>query len=280
VPGGITGDEITVLLLGISFCTKVQPLPEVQRLIQPQQKSPMKRNLLFGALVMMAGSLIAADAPKDEVTKAAKALAEKPNYSWNATVVVPEGTQFRPGPTEGKTEKDGFTYVKTSTFNNSTREVVIKGDKGAFTNRDGEWQNPADVQNAEGPGRFAANIVRNTQTPDKQAADLASATQELKKDGDAYVGDLTEAGAKAQMAFGGRRGGGGGGEGPAISNAKGSVKFWVKDGVLSKYEIKVKGNMDFNGNAVDIDRTTTVEIKEIGTTKVEIPEGAKKKISY
>ena len=71
----------------------------------------------------------------------------------------------------------------------------------------------------------------------------------------------------------------GGGEGPAISGAKGSAKFWVKDGALTKYEFKVSGKMDFNGNEIDLDRTTTVEIKDVGTTKLDVPEDAKKKLS-
>ena len=75
--------------------------------------------------------------------------------------------------------------------------------------------------------------------------------------------------------FGGR----GGGNGPEISGAKGSVKFWVKDGMLFKYEIKVQGKVSFNGNDRDIDRTTTIEIKDIGSTKVEVPDDAKKKMS-
>ena len=41
----------------------------------------------------------------------------------------------------------------------------------------------------------------------------------------------------------------------------------------------IKMNMNFNGNDVDIDRTTTVEIKEVGSTKVDVPEEAKKKLS-
>jgi len=97
--------------------------------------------------------------------------------------------------------------------------------------------------------------------------------QELKKDGEIIAGDLTEEGAKNLMRF--RRGG----EGPAISDAKGSVKFWLKDGMLAKYEFKVSGKMDFNGNEVELDRTTTVEIKEVGKTKIEVPEGAKSKLT-
>jgi hypothetical protein len=37
--------------------------------------------------------------------------------------------------------------------------------------------------------------------------------------------------------------------------------------------------MTFNGEDRDIDRTTTTEFKDIGTTKIEVPEAAKKKLS-
>ena len=57
------------------------------------------------------------------------------------------------------------------------------------------------------------------------------------------------------------------------------MKFWLKEGVLSKYEVKVKGTVSFNGNEFDNDRTTTVEIKDVGSTKVEVPSEARKKLS-
>jgi hypothetical protein len=232
----------------------------------------MKKLILCSAMIFAAGSLIAADA-KEEVTAAVKKLSEQANYSWKTTVVVPESAQFRPGPTEGMAEKDGYIYIKTERRNN-TMEVVKKGDKVAFTNRDGEWQTPADAEGGEGPGRFIGAMVRNLPTPVEQAKDIAAGVQELKEDGDAFAGDLSEEAAKNLMRF--RRGGG---DGPTISNAKGSAKFWIKDGMLSKYEFKVSGKIDFNGNDVDVDRTTTVEIKDIGTTKVEVPEAAKAKLS-
>jgi hypothetical protein len=226
-----------------------------------------KKSILFIVIALLTEPLLAADSsPKDDITNAAKKLGEKANYSWKTTVVVPEGTQFRPGPSEGKTEKDGFTHV-TMSFGENTTQAVLKGDKAAATNRDGEWQSAAELDGNEGPGRFLGRMVRNLKTPAAQAAELAAAAKELKKDGDAYSGDLTEAGAKAQFRFG------------TASNAKGSVKFWLKDGALSKYEFKVQGKVDFNGNEVDVDRATTVEIKDVGTTKVEVPEGAKKKLS-
>jgi hypothetical protein len=57
------------------------------------------------------------------------------------------------------------------------------------------------------------------------------------------------------------------------------VKFWVKGGMLTKYELHVTGSMNFNDNDIPIDRTTTVDVKDVGTTKVTIPDEAKKKVS-
>lgn len=232
----------------------------------------MKKLLLCSALMCVAGSLFAADS-KAEITAAAKKLGEQANYSWKSTVVVPDGARFRPGPTDGKAEKDGLMYLKMS-FGDNTTEVVKKGEKAVFTNRDGEWQSAADAEGQEGRGRFMGAMVRNLRSPAEQAAEVAAGIKEFKQDGDALAGELTEEAAKSLMRF--RRGGG---DGPAISEAKGAAKFWIKDGLISKYELKVSGKMEFNGNEVDLDRTTTVEVKDVGTTKIEVPEAAKKKLS-
>lgn len=235
----------------------------------------MKKSLLFGTLALLAGPLlvIAAD-PKDDVTNAAKKLGDSANYTWHTTVVVPEDAQFKPGPTDGKTEKGGLTYVKLS-FGDNTTEFVTKGGSAVITDPDGKWQSLTNLENnSEGPGRFMVRMVRNFKAPDAQAVQLAAAAKELKKDGDVYSSDLTEDGAKAMMTFGGRRGGG-----PTITNPSGSAKFWIKDGVLTKYEFKVKGTMSFNDNDINVDRDTTVEIKDVGSTKVTVPDEAKKQLS-
>lgn len=235
----------------------------------------MKKNLLISAMVVLAGSVLAADSsPKDDITSAAKKLGDAANYSWKTTTDMGANARFTPGPVEGKTEKDGFTVVKTS-FRDNTTEMVKKGDKSAINSPDNGWQSMSDLENEQGPGRFFAMRLRNLKAPAEEATELASDVKELKADGDVYSGDLTEEGAKSLLRFGGRRGGGG----PDVSNAKGSVKFWVKDGVISKYEVKVQGTVSFNGNDRDIDRTTTTEITDVGSTKVEVPDEAKKKLS-
>jgi len=87
------------------------------------------------------------------VKAAAKKLAEQKNYSWKTTVVVPEGSQFRPGPTEGKTEKEGYTLLSMSLRDN-TMEAVLKGEKGA-AKVEGEWRSLAEMAE-EGQGMAAS----------------------------------------------------------------------------------------------------------------------------
>ena len=234
----------------------------------------MKNLILFTALVIVTNSILAADpGPKDEVIAAAKKLADKANYGWRTTVVVPESSQFRPGPTEGKTEKGGLTHVVMS-FGDRKPQMVLKGEKGALTNQEGEWQSLDELEKSEGPGRFMAGFARYFKAPAAHAIEIANDTKDLKKEGDVYQGELTEEGAKTLLSFRRR-----GTDGPAVTDPKGEAKFWVKDGILSKYEFKVKGTMNFNGNDVAVDRTTTVEVKDAGTTKLEVPEEAKKKLS-
>jgi len=236
----------------------------------------MKKNFLCAIVLLTAGPLFAADStPNDDVKSAADKLAAADSYAWKTTV---EAKQFRPGPSTGQTEKDGYTYLTFSMRDNTT-EAVIKGGKAIIKTDDG-WQTLQEASKDNGDGqfnpiRFLAFRLRNYKNPAEEAANLAGKTKELTKSDDVYSGDMTEDGAKSLLNF--RRPGGG--DGPAVSNAKGTVKFWIKDGALTKYQFKLEGTVNFNGNDRDIDRTTTVEINGVGSTKVSVPEEAKKKLS-
>jgi hypothetical protein len=236
----------------------------------------MKSLMILAITLAASTSLLAADAPgKDDVKSAAQKLAAADNYSWTTTV---ESAQFRPGPSHGKTEKGGYTYVDFSMQDNKI-EAVAKGGKGAIKTEDG-WQSLEDAAKNNGDGgfnprQFLARRMQNYKTPAVEAEDLAGKTKDLAKSDDAYSGALTEDGAKSLMTFGRR----GGGQAPAISNAKGSARFWIKDGVLTKYQFRVQGTINRNGDDMDIDRTTIVEIKDVGTTKITVPDEAKNKMS-
>ena len=241
----------------------------------------MKTPLLLSFSCLLAASLFAADSgPKEDVKNAAKKLADKASYSWKSSTEsagANAGGRGRPGPVEGKIEKDGFAML-SMTRGETTTEAVVKGNKGAIKTADG-WKSLAEATEGDGggqrnPARTAARMLQNFRSPAAGAEDLASKTKELKKGDEAYAGDLTEEAVKDLLSRGFRRPGG---EAPSPTDPKGTVKFWIKDGVVSKYEYKVQASMSVNGNDITIDRTTTVEIKDIGNTKVEVPEEAKKK---
>ena len=164
-------------------------------------------------------------------------------------------------------------------FGDNTTEAVIKGTNGAIKTDDG-WKSLADAMKDDGnggfnPTMFIARMVQNYKVPAVEAVSLANAAQELKAGTNGISGDLTEAGAKELLSFRRR---GNGGEGPTITNPKGSVTFWINDGKLTKYQYHIAGTMSFNGNDRDVDRTTTVEIKDVGTTKIDVSDDAKKKL--
>ncbi|MBM3875752.1 MAG: hypothetical protein FJ386_03420 [Verrucomicrobia bacterium] len=153
------------------------------------------------------------------------------------------------------TDKGNYSYVSTAKFAGGGG-----GGKGGFVR-----------------GFAATRLISNYKTPAAQAAELADKATALKEADGAISGALPEATARELMSFGGR-GGGGGGQARQISGAKASVKFWLKDGMLSKYEITTEGSMSFNNNDINLGRTTTVEIKDVGTTKATIPEDAKARL--
>lgn len=247
----------------------------------------MKTPILL-TFALLATSVMADPGPADEVKAAAKKLTEAANYSWTTTTTVPEETRFRPGPVEGKTSKEGFTLL-TSTNGDRKTESLLKDGKSLVKTEAG-WQTAEERRAARGDGGnggggegrgagggWAGRGMRSFKTPAATAEDLVGKVKELKKDGDMLTGDLTEVALKEMLTMGGGRRRDGG-EAPSPTDAKGSVKFWIKDGVLTKYETTLAGKMTFNDNEMKLDRTATTEIKAVGTSTVDVPEEAKKKI--
>ena len=245
----------------------------------------MLRNMLIGCVALFAASTLAFAAPQDDLKAAVQKLTDAGNYSWKSTAQAAVGNNNRGGgPSEGKTEKDGYTLI-TMTRGENTISILRKGDKAVFKTGDA-WKTQAEMaaeanNNANGnggrnPGRFLGQAGRTL--PDKTAADLAGDATNLTATDGGFSGQLSEDGAKKALTFGGRGAGAANGNAPTISNAKADVKFTVKDGVLAGYELHVTGSVSFNGNDRNVDRTTTVTISDVGSTKVDAPDDAKKKL--
>jgi len=230
----------------------------------------MKRNGLFGIIALWAACVMAADSnPRDEVLAAAKKLSGESNYAWKSST----SWGGFDGSAEGKVEKGGAMFL-TSTFGDSATEVAFRDKKIAIKPPDGEWQTVDELEAGdEWLGRFLGRWVRNFKAPAAEIEDLVSKAKELKKEADVCSAELTSEGA-AELLAGGR-----GPDVPPVKNAKGSVRFWLKDRAVQKYELRLQGTMNWGGEERDTDRTTTTEVKDVGTTKVTLPEAAQKKLS-
>lgn len=225
---------------------------------------------LFLSAVLLVSSLAAAWAdPKGEFLSAIKKLGEQSGYGWTFDQKS-EGTSSgrQQNPIEGRTEKGGFTYLK-GTSGDITYEVALKGEK-IIVNYAGDWISLNEL----GQNGRVARSLKALKRPTDEAEALSAKIATMKKESDgSYSGELTDETAKEIFAQIGKRAA----EAP---EAKGTVQAWIKDGLLSKYVITVKGKITAGEDKreVNISRTTTVEIKNVGAVKITLPDDARKKL--
>jgi hypothetical protein len=241
----------------------------------------MKSKIASIIVGMFASSVVwAADsAPTNQVPDAIARLKAAANYSWTVTTVTPPDAPFTPPPIKGQTDSTGFARFSTQFGDNAT-EVILKGGKAVFKGDEG-WQ-LAVVSEGFSPDVFALNLARNG-TPGDEAGIILKGVKALKAlDGGALGGDLSAEASTDLLTFGPRRSNAKANPDmpafPGPKGAKGSAKFWVKDGALVKYQTHLTGTVSFDGNDTALDFTRTTEIQDVGTTKMDIPDEAKKKL--
>ena len=231
----------------------------------------MKRILIVGLLAVTTASFAGESSPKDKVAAAAKQLGDKANYSWVTANKEADGSPGRLPTLEGKTEKSGVVCLGF-TVSDVPILVFMKGQKGAARAQEG-WQTFDDIAQTSGTADAIVRFLRAYKTPAVQCAELVGKAKELKEAEGALAGDLKEEAVQEMLLMGRRPREGQ--EPPKTTGAKGSVKFWVAAGALTKYEINVQGKVTAGDREMDINRTMTTEIKEVGSSKVEVPTEAK-----
>jgi hypothetical protein len=230
----------------------------------------LKRMILSAAMVVGCAAFAHAS-DQDDMKAALQKLADSPNYSWKSTV---EGGMAASEQT-GKTQKDGLTMV-SMTRQDNTVEMVVHGKQFAVKTDDG-WKSAAELtgDDASGQQRMLAGMMRNFKTPVAQAQEFVDKLENIKKTSDGYTADLSADAAKAMLTLPRR-----GQNAPrTITNPKVSIKVTCKDGMVTKLENHATGTITFNGEDHDIDRTTTTDFTDVGTTTVTIPDEAKAKLT-
>ena len=238
------------------------------------------RTLSLLIATLLVGSVSALADVAEDVKSAASKLADAANYSWTATTEI-EGGQWTPAPVKGKAIKGGAAVI-TSERDGTTTTAVLQGTNGVASTDEG-WKTAEELRAAAGAGGGGGNrggmragaLLRNP-LPAASLTKLVEKSKDLKA-GEAGViaGVLSDEGAK-EFALMGRGGRPGGQTPPEPKNAMGSVQFWLKEGQVQKIRLKVSATMTVNGEDRDMVRTTTWEIRDVGTTTVEVPAEAKK----
>lgn len=228
----------------------------------------MKYTIALTLGLLAAGSALADTNAVATANAALDKLNAAANYAWTTTVKIPN-MPFTPGPVSGVTEKDGYSLVSQD-FNGNTMQAAFKGDKIAVKGQD-DWQ---AAGGADDQTSMMAGYLVNHGNPGSEAASLIKDAADLSAgDGGVISGDLTAAGAKEMIAPPAR----GGNTQPPPQDAKGSVKFWITDGTLTKFESHLQAQMSFGDQVPQaFEVTRTVEIHDIGTTNVVLPDEAKK----
>jgi hypothetical protein len=236
----------------------------------------MKRALIIGLIGLLARTLSAAESsPQDKIISATKQLGAKPNYTWTTTTKEGDGSPGRVGPIDGKADKTGLTYLSFS-IGGIPVKVFMNGQKGAAKALEG-WQTFDEIAQTSGTAAAVVRYLRSYKAPCVESATLSEKVKEVKETEGMLSGELKEDAAKELLEQGARRREGQ--EPPKIAKPKGSVKFWIQNGAVSKYEVNIQGKVTAGDSESDVNRTTTVEIKDAGATKLDLPVEAKQKMS-
>jgi hypothetical protein len=210
--------------------------------------------------------------PRDVAKNAIQKLREQDNYSWTSER---KGGGGDTGSVKGRIRNDGLTHAMLNMAGRSV-EAVLKGRKGAIKTKEG-WLSTEEFSGDGGsPGRnpmtfLARHLSTFGKSPVDQATGLLKETSSIKSEKEGvYHGKLSDEGVKQNVPQ----------FGVEVSNTDGSVKFWVRDGMLVKYAYTVRAKVKFvrQQREVDYDRTTTVEIEDAGSTKVEVSPDALAKL--
>ena len=207
---------------------------------------------------------------RQRILARSKNLADQPNYSWVSTSKSAEGTlDWRQGPTHGQTEKSGPSYVKF-TLGDRTIEMAFQGDKAAIKWED-QWHGLMDLKDDLS---WVADRLKTYLLAAHEASFLASHATALKEETEgAFSGQLDDQAIAALLSRGRNTI-------TQAPNMKGTVKFWIKNDLIVKYEFNVQGQMKTAEDQPEaiLDRTTVVEINQVGSTQVSLPEESRRKL--
>ncbi len=236
-------------------------------------------------LLLLAATASLRAAPADQAVVAAMKIVDTRNYSW--TCYVPS-TGRALVVREGKANKDGFSMVtfvdpqspmmrQIARLNDGTVIAFFRGEGNfVFQTSDG-WKTgeelpPLGLRRRGAKG--GADYWLSVPSPHEELEIIVGSYQDMKLVDGALQGSLSDDGARQLL---------GSSKTPAVT-ATGSFKLWVEDGVLTKYLVDLTGTIMTGAPGADAESTPLrrlmlTEIKDVGKTKLDVPDEVRRKLS-
>ena len=278
----------------------------------------MKRPL-FASLALLCAATGLRAVSSDAAIVAAMKLPDAANYTWTSTVDDDARSYTVDGQTDRASDLSLVTMPMVATVrrragtgtanSDNFSTVVFKGDEKCVVQVDSGWKTAEELASTaragarggypggldgtsrrgrRGVGGFPgggpdgsrppvaySNLQKTLSRPHEEIGIIVATATDLKVDGDIVSGTLSDTAAKLLLVHPGQK---------EITPLKGSgtFRFWLKDGALVKYEVKLEGTLAVmsrgDRHEIAVHQTSLTEIKNVGSTKFDVPDEAKKKL--
>lgn len=120
-----------------------------------------------------------------------------------------------------------------------------------------------------------SNLQNTLSRPHEEVAIIVAGASDLKVEGETIRGTLSSTAAALLLVHPGQKD-------LTPLRASGTVRLWIKDGALQKYETRLEGRLAVDGSfgrrEVEVQQTATTTLSAVGTTKFEVAPEAQKKL--
>ncbi len=278
----------------------------------------MKRHRLASLAVLSAVTGLRA-LSSDTAIVAAMKLPEAANYTWTTRVDDDARSYTVDGQTDRAGDLSLVTMPMVATVrrragtgtanSDNLSTVLFKGDENFGVQVDSGWKTADELASTtdgsvrggypggsdgvprrgrRGAGGFPgagsrngrpppaySNLQKTLSRPHEEIGIIVATVADLKIDGEIASGTLSDTAAKLLLVHPGQK---------EITplKASGTFRFWLKDGALVKYEVKLEGTLAVmnrgDRHEIEVHQTSLTEIQHVGTTKFDVPDEARKKL--
>lgn len=274
-------------------------------------------SLALVSVALVVPAAMASAGPTDRAIIAAMSLSEQPNYSWFSIIDDPsssyeiEGRTTAAGVTWVRMPMLKSIQRRLGREIDTQLEALFDERRRGVLQVGNDWKSIAELPSrqsastprtrpmvrgsanaggfgiAGGPslGAAAPFLIEDRQSgpafstqhfgvmhPHEELAIIVSSFTTMNTAGDVVTGSLSDMGAALLLVRP---------EHQEVEplNATGEFKLWITKGVVTKYQLRLQGIVAMPGwDKVPVQVNTTTLLKDIGTTKVNVPEAAQAKL--